>query len=382
MIAEVTLEYPKTIHKEHKSFPLCPVNATVYPEQLSPYQKKCHELLGTKPSKVQKLIADFNPREKYVIHAANLQLYLSLGMILKSVHRVLGFEEESFLQIYIDFCTEMRSKAKNPLESNFFKLLSNCIYGKFIEAVMNYMDVKFCYNKKQALKWTSNPRFLNYIIISKDLTAVLLQRKSVVCKQAYAIGFTILELSKHFMYDSYYNFIKPKLRGCNILMSDTDSLFLECKTKKPFERIKRILDTSNFDPNHHLHRLDRKSKLGFFKSETSNNLVQKFIGLRSKCYAFKTTKNEQSFKCKGVVKAYRKGLTMDVYQKCIDEISRFETKQRSLVSKNHVIQLQKRVKLAFTSYDDKFFLLDCGIHTRPYGHYKNCQSHCQICERK
>lgn len=366
-IIECDLEYPASLHESHKSFPLAPENAEIDPLDLSPYQGKCHEILNTKPSKVRKLVATFKPRKNYVLHAANLKLYLELGLKLKKVHRVLTFIEQDFLRDYIDFCTNLRSASSNEFEKKLFKLMCNAVFGKFIENTSNYMDVKFCTKKSQVKKWARNPRYTNYLIISDKLCAVFLKRKSTICRQAYGIGFSILELSKEFMYSSYYKIIKPKLKNCSVLMSDTDSLFISSSDKNPHKKLRDILDTSNFRPTNKLFRSDRKSKLGFFKSETGDYKIEKFIGLRSKCYAFKTEIEDKVIKCKGLAKSFRKELKLETFQKCLEEISSFSTLQRTIVSKNHCIKIQKTNKLCFSSYDDKFFMLKCGIHTRPYG---------------
>ena len=61
-------------------------------------------------------------KTNYVLYYKNLQLYLSLGMKLTKIHRVLKFKQSDWMKNYIDFNTEKRTNAANCFEIDFFKI--------------------------------------------------------------------------------------------------------------------------------------------------------------------------------------------------------------------------------------------------------------------
>ena len=108
---------------------------------LSPYCKTIQEKFGVTVERVAKLTPKLTEKKNYVLHYRNLQLYLSLGLKLKKVHRVLEFDQSPWLRQYIDFNTQKRAGVKNAFEGYFFKLMNNSVYGKTCEILRKRVDV-------------------------------------------------------------------------------------------------------------------------------------------------------------------------------------------------------------------------------------------------
>ena len=77
-----------------------------------------------------------------------------------------------------------------------------------MENLRNRTDVKLVSNKKDYLKWTSNPSYMSYKIFDNDFVTIR-ENKVVLTldKHAY-IGLCILKLNKVLMYEFHYDYIK------------------------------------------------------------------------------------------------------------------------------------------------------------------------------
>ena len=106
---EVDIEYPKELHKLHNDYPLAPDKIEIKRKMLS-------DLFNIPIGNVKKLVRNLFDKEKCVIHYGNLQLYLGLGLELKTkIHRVLEFNQSQWLKLCIEFNTHKKQKQKKMM---------------------------------------------------------------------------------------------------------------------------------------------------------------------------------------------------------------------------------------------------------------------------
>ena len=95
---EVDLKYPDELHKLHNDYPLAPEKLAISSDILSKYCKTIADKYEMKAGDIKTLIPNLGNKTNYVVHYKNLQLYLSLGMKLTKIHRVLEFKQSGWIE--------------------------------------------------------------------------------------------------------------------------------------------------------------------------------------------------------------------------------------------------------------------------------------------
>ena len=119
-IFEVDVTYPKRLHDLHSDLPFLSKRMKI--------------------DKCKKLVCNLRNKKKYVVHIRSLKQALNYRLQSKKVHRIIEFNQESWLKPYIDMNTELRKIAKNDFEKDFFKLMNNAVFGKTMENVRRHRD--------------------------------------------------------------------------------------------------------------------------------------------------------------------------------------------------------------------------------------------------
>ena len=142
------------------------------------------------------------------------------------MHRVLLFKQKDFLKPYINKLSTLRANANSVYEKNIFKLISNSTFGKFLEVLTNRLEAKICNSPNDVRKAASDANFVGCNIVNENTVISHCLQKKVKLNRSNAIGFTILELSKAHMIDSFYNFFRKKFQSAKSLFQTPTVFYL------------------------------------------------------------------------------------------------------------------------------------------------------------
>ena len=259
-ILEVDIEYPENLYTLQSDLPFLPERMKI--------------------NKFSKLACAVQNKEKYVIQISALKQALNHRLILKELHRVIQFNQEAWLKPYIDMNTELRTKAKNDFEKDFFKVMNNSVFGKTMENVRNHRDIKLVTTNKQRSRLASEPNYHSTKYISKDLMIMEMKKVEVKMNKPIYLRQAILDISKTLMYKFWYDYIKTKYGDkVRLCYMDTDSFIINIETEDFYKDIANDMnewfDTSNYDKKDKrpLPIGINKKVIGMFKVELGGNIM-------------------------------------------------------------------------------------------------------------
>ena len=371
---EVTMDYPEEIHDAHYDFPLAPDNIKVEKKLLSPFS--CSLLDNYVATK--KLVPHLGPRVRYVCHAGTLQLYLQEGMRLRKVHKVLRFEQSTWLKGWIDHNTVLRAAATSEFARDFFKLANNSVFGKSMEDVRNRTVCHLVTTREQFIKRCSQPSFDRVLEFGNAHFRIVLNRRrlTVLDRPIYA-GAAVMELAKKNMYEFHYRQFIPKFGRENVrlCMTDTDSLVYFISSGEFQQKMMELLplmDTSNFPKAHPFFSNTNKKVVGKMKVETGALEIIKFVAAGVKNYAFTCGPGLETKHLKGISKCVQKHLLS--FSDWVNTSSQDARITRVPVTRlqavSHNMYTVSSSKLALRFRDTKRFWAKDGS-SLPLGHFRS-----------
>ena len=159
--------------------------------------------------------------------------------------------------------------------------MNNSVFGKTMENVRNYRDIRIVTTDKRRSIPASEPNYHSTKYISKDLLIMEMKKTEVRMNKPVYLGQAILDISKTLMYKFWYDYIKPKYGDkARLCYMDTDSFIMLVQTHDFYidisNDVERWFDTSNFDENDNRPLEIGKSKkvIGKFKDEIGRKIIK------------------------------------------------------------------------------------------------------------
>ena len=174
-------------------------------------------------------------------------------------------------KIQLSYTTQIMSNTsqkKNRRRKNggkcgkvLYKLMSNAVYGKYMDKNEN----------------------------DNDLVAIRKIKVTLTLNKPAYVKMRILDLSEVLMYEFHYDYHKNKYgNNSRLLFTDTDSLIHEIKTDDVYEvfsKDKEMFDFSNYSVESIYHDDTNKLFARKMKDETKGVAIDDFVGLRPEVYS-------------------------------------------------------------------------------------------------
>ena len=109
----IDVEYPKELHEYHNELPFLVEKIKIVREET--------------------LLPNLKDKKGYLVHIKTLNQALKHGLKLRNVDRVIEFRQSRWMKAYIMLNTRLRKAARSEFEKDFFKLMSNSVFGKTME---------------------------------------------------------------------------------------------------------------------------------------------------------------------------------------------------------------------------------------------------------
>ena len=382
-IVECDLDYPTQIHKVHNDYPLAPEKVAITVNMLSEKQAELHRHYSFNRSSVQtKLIPNLLPKTKYCCHYRNLQFYLSHGMRLEKVHRVLCFKQSRWLSTYIQTNQNLRAAASDEFLKKLYKDMNNSCFGKTCENQKKRSDIKLVTDAQKCKKLIEKPHCRAFRIFTEEIAAVSMSKTQTLINRPFYVGFCVLELSKLHMYRFHYDVIKRIYPGrrSQLLFTDTDSLMYQIFDDDVYEKVwehKDLFDLAGY-PADFYHDAANNKVIGKFKDEANSEPILEFVGLRPKMYSYVTVKDataaepavSEKTRAKGIQRAAAALLRHKDFLEQLHNPHENYLANRRIGSKLHRLYTYRARKRGLCAFDDKRFICEDGITTLAYG---NCE---------
>lgn len=202
----------------------------------------------------------------------------------------------------------------------------------------------------------------------------------VVLDKPIAVGISIMEISKCYMYEFHYGHMVENYGDkARVLYGDTDSIVYLVETEDFYKDMvdkKNLFDMSGYEDMHaNLNDQTNKKVLGKMKDEFPKGVIYRFAAAKPKMYGIRVIVMKDgviTFAVKKVVKGVKKSaiehqIDLDQFDMVLETNVQTEVVIMALRSRLHTIYTEWSIKKALNGFDTKRRILD-AVRTLAHGH--------------
>ena len=125
-------------------------------------------------------------------------------MKVTGLRQTIRFKLKTMVADYIKFNTTQRTDArKDKCKRNFFELTNVAPYGKTMENVVKFTNIKVLTDMEKSRRLAEKPQCINSRLFNPNLVAVESRKINQVINKPFQIWFAVLKYSKLHMHLTY-----------------------------------------------------------------------------------------------------------------------------------------------------------------------------------
>ena len=105
---------------------------------------------------------------------------------------------------------KLRLETKNDFQKDFFKLMYKSAFGKAMENVRKYKDIKLVKLGRRRNYLVSEPNYYSTKFFVENLPAIEIKQTQITMNKSVYLGLSMLDLSETVTQEFQYDYIKPK----------------------------------------------------------------------------------------------------------------------------------------------------------------------------
>ena len=233
--------------------------------------------------------------------------------------------------------------------------MNNSVFGKTMENVRKYRDIKLVATDKGRSQLVSEPNYHTTKWFSENLLAIKMKKTKVKMNKPVYLGLPILDISKILICESWYDYMKPKYGDkSKLCYMNTDNFIMCIKTEDFYKDIAD--DVEKHEVNRPLPAGKNEKVIGLMKDGLGGNIMTEFVDCKE------DKKADRTKKC-----VIKRRLNFNDYKDCLLNNEIVLKSQQRFKSERHDVYTEEINKIALSSNDDKILPTFDRITSYPYG---------------